>query len=75
MAHILRLNLLHALIGAATESQPFVYFEGYGPTLEAGSSVVLSSADTRMGGCQNYGPFLDPYHNTHLLFRVPKKGP
>ena len=24
-----------------------------------------------MGGCQNYGPFLDPYY---LIFRVPKKG-
>ena len=28
-----------------------------------------------MGGCQNYGPFLDPYDKRHLIFRVPEKGP
>ena len=28
-----------------------------------------------MGGCQNYGPSLDPHYNAHLIFRVPKKGP
>ena len=27
------------------------------------------------GGCQDYGPFLDPSYNTaHIIFRVPKKG-
>ena len=28
-----------------------------------------------MSGYQIYGPFLDPYYNAHLIFRVPKKGP
>ena len=27
-----------------------------------------------MGGCHNYGPFLDPYYNM-APFRVPNKGP
>ena len=27
-----------------------------------------------MGGCQNYGPFSDPYYTTAPNFRVPEKG-
>ena len=27
-----------------------------------------------MGGCQNSGPFLDPYSTTAPIFRVPQKG-
>ena len=27
-------------------------------------SVGLSTTGAYMGGCQNSGPFLDPYHNT-----------
>ena len=34
-----------------------------------------SFAGCNVGGCQNCGLFLDPYDNTHLIFRVPKKGP
>ena len=26
-----------------------------------------------MGGCQNYGPFLDPYYHTTPNIRVPQK--
>ena len=26
-----------------------------------------------MGGCQNHGPFLDPYYNTADILRVPKR--
>ena len=28
-----------------------------------------------VGGCQNYGPFLDPFCNTAPNIWVPKKGP
>ena len=28
-----------------------------------------------MGGCQDYGPFLVPYHNTASISRAPKRGP
>ena len=30
------------------------------------SYPAVTAANARMGGCQNYGPFLDPYHNTAL---------
>ena len=33
-----------------------------------------SSTPNELGGCQNYGPFLDSIIIRRLIFRVPKKG-
>ena len=42
-----------------------------------GNGNYCSILGLYLGGCQNYGPFLDPFHNTApiLLSRVPKNGP
>ena len=43
-----------------------------------GYAFVNQSEDliaAHVGGCQNYGPFLDPYYNTAPNIGVPKKGP
>ena len=40
-----------------------------------GGVLIQRNDDPHMGGCQIYGPFVDPYYNTPpIIFRVPKKG-
>ena len=44
--------------------KPLYRVSGLGKNLQ---SAVLEASDCScmyMGGCQNYGPFLDPYSNT-----------
>ena len=63
-------------VGHAQEGHPRILGGALGlGTFMFPKELPNSSVWYHMGGCQNYGPFLDPYYNTHPIFRVPKKGP
>ena len=56
------------------DSDPALFSE-ISVALDCCQYTVMAVSSFHMGGCQIYGPFLDPFIIRHLIFRVPKKEP
>ena len=64
----------HVCYPCHAEYQFYHFMSAKTPSLST-NTETLSVVSKDMGGCQNCGPFLDPYYNIirHLIFRIPKK--